>query len=95
MKKFDYFEMPQFDNGQKAEHTVYSDRLVQWDYKKHNDLCQKHFGNQGQYWSGRDSSKIEAFLSEYIGKDIILCRIEELENASNGYPYWRFDYKSR
>ena len=34
-----------FDNGKKAESTVYSDRLFQWDSKKYNKFCKKHFGN--------------------------------------------------
>lgn len=74
--------------------TVYSDRLLQWDYEKHNSLCKKYFGNEGQYWSGRDPKTIEKFLQDYLEKpNLVLCKIEQLENQSNGYPYWRFDYK--
>jgi hypothetical protein len=86
--------MPQFDNGEKSTNTVYSDRLWGWDPKKHDELCMIHFGNKGQHWGGREPEKIEAFLREYEGNPhIVLCRVEQLENKSNGYPYWRFDYK--
>jgi hypothetical protein len=83
----------QFDNGIKASETVYSDRLYSWNPKKHDELCKKHFGNQGQSWSNREPGKIQDFLSDYEGKNVILCRIEYLDNISNGNPYWRFDYK--
>jgi hypothetical protein len=88
------YNVPQFDNGQKSTDTVYSDRLMQWDFAKHDELCQKHFGNKGQIWSSREPEKIEAFLRDYTGnQNIVLCRVEELENKHNGYPYWRFDFK--
>lgn len=90
-----YFNSPViFQNKETATDTVYSDRLYQWDYKKHNELCQKHFGNEGQSWSSRKPKLIEAFLTDYIGKKIVLCRIEQHENQSTGYPVWRFDYKA-
>lgn len=85
---------PKFNNGEVATDTVYSDRLYQWDYKKHNDLCQKHFGNQGQYWGSRRPEQIEAFLRDYIDdQTIVLCRIEKHENRATDYPVWRFDFK--
>lgn len=88
------FNVSDFDNGQTPTDTVYSDRLYQWDSDKHDKLCIKYFGNTWQYWGGRTVYDIELFLREYTGhKSLILCKVEELENQSNGYPYWRFDYK--
>ena len=82
-----------FDNGQKATDTVYSDRLYQWDSKKHDELCTKHFGNTGQYWDNRKPEEIEAFLRDYCNEPkIVLCRIEQHENRATGYPLWRIDY---
>lgn len=73
------------------QHSVYSDRLRQWDWDKHNELCKKHFGNEGQYWDGRSDEKIEAFLRDYYGKEELqLVGIMTGCNASNGYPYWVF-----
>lgn len=81
------------DPNLTATNTVYSDRLHQWDYKKHNDLCEKHFGNQGQYWDRRAPKAIEAFLRDYNDNPTLeLVRIVEYCNASNGYPCWRLDY---
>jgi hypothetical protein len=85
--------LPQFDNGVRSTETAYSDRLYRENPKKHDELCQKYFGNQGQYWANRKPEKIQDFLSEFIGKSIFLCRVEDLENQSSGYPYWRFDFK--
>lgn len=73
------------------EDAVYSDRLWQWDPKKHDSLCQEHFGNQGQYWDGRSPEKIEAFLRDYNNNPkLTLVGIMTGANASSGFPYWVF-----
>lgn len=73
--------------------TAYSDRLWQEDHKKHDELCMKHFGDKSQHWASRDVEKIQAFLSDFIGKPVELLRIMQCCNQSSGYPYWRLDYK--
>ena len=93
MERFTFYSPTQYDSGETGTDTIYSDRLYQWDSSKYNQLCKKHFGNEGQSFFGRETSKIQDFLSEYLGKNIEICRIEQLENQSNGYPYWRFDFK--
>jgi hypothetical protein len=75
-------------------HAVYSDRLFQWDSKKHDSLCLKHFGNIGQMWTSRAPAAMEAFLRDYFGKeDLELQLVMEGCNPSNGYPYWVFYYR--
>lgn len=37
---------------------------------------------------------IERFLIEYLGKELILVRVQKYINKSNGFPYWRFDYST-
>ena len=70
---------------------VYSDRLLQWSYNKHNELCKKHFGNEGQLWDGREFDKIQEFLREYLDKpNLELVGIMKGCNVSSGYPYWIF-----
>lgn len=77
----------------EANNTVYTDRLYQWDHVKHDTLCQKHFGNRGQYWGSRTPTQIEAFLRDYLGHPTLaLCRITEHCHQATGYPLWRFDY---
>jgi hypothetical protein len=95
MMNYEFFCSPLlFDNGQEATDTIYSDRLYMWDSQKHDQLCEKHFGNKGQYWSNRKPESVEAFLRDYLGEDgLILCRIEQQKNVSTGYPVWRFDFK--
>lgn len=78
----------------EATDSIYTDRLLQWDWEKHNKLCRKHFGNEGQYWSQRDPKKIEAFLCDWTGKRIVLVANIQCVNVSNGYPLWRLDFYS-
>lgn len=76
----------------KPNNTYYTDHLYSWDYKKHNELCKKHFGDEGQRWNRRNPLKIQEFLREYTGnQELILCRVIEYCNVSNGYPLWRLD----
>jgi len=72
---------------------VYSDRLMQWDYKKFNKCCNEIWDNEGQYFSNRNPKDIEKFLSLYWDKEIVLTAIEECCNVSNGYPIWIFYYE--
>ena len=68
----------------KANSSVYSDRLCQWDMKKHNQLCLKHFGDEAQYWANRNPKLIEAFLQDWNDdKNIKLVRIIEYCNMSS------------
>lgn len=77
----------------KASGTIYSDRLLQWDSEKHDDLCIKHFGNKRQYWSDRLPQFVEAFLRDWCDyPELKLARIVEYCNTANGHPFWRFDY---
>ena len=77
---------------QEATSTIYTDRLLLWDWDKHNRLCRKHFGDEGQRWQNRPTDKIEAFLSDWTGKNIMLIANIQYVNVSNGYPCWRFDF---
>lgn len=78
---------------EEADDTVYSDRLLHWNYTKCRSLMNKHFKGDGDYYYNRSPEQIEAFLSEYMDKDIKLVRVMEYCNQSSGYPVWRFDYK--
>jgi hypothetical protein len=80
----------------QANSTVYSDRLYQWDYEKHNTLLRKHFGNESQYWDNRNPLKIQDFMRDWNeDQDLQLITIIEYCNVSTGYPCWRFDYYSK
>jgi len=74
---------------ENATGSLYTDRLLQWDWDKHNRLCEKHFGNQGQYWDNRDPEKIEAFLRDWTGhEELKLIQVRQYCNQSSGYPTW-------
>ena len=90
---YDGFVLWRGGKNEDANNTVYTDRLYQWDYKKYNELCLKHFGNEGQYWDNRNHKLIELFLQDYLDNDKLkLVFIMEYCNVSSGYPVWRFDF---
>lgn len=73
---------------------IYSDRLLQWDFDKHDELCMKHWGNRAQIWRGRSPESIQAFIADWIENPTVkITQIMTGENASNGYPWWSFSYE--
>ena len=81
------------DFGIQPKHSVYSDRLFQWDSQKYNQCCREVWKNEAQSFYDRDASDIEKFLQLYLGdSNVRLCRVLQDENRATGYPYWRFDY---
>ncbi len=75
--------------------SIYSDRLLQWDFDKHDRLCMKHFGNKGQLWSDRDPEKIEAFLRDWCeDPELKLHYIMRCCNQATGFPIWCFVFHS-
>lgn len=92
---YDGFVQYRGGKNEEANDTIYSDRLLMWDFNKHDELCKKHFDNTSQYWSQRDHGSVEAFLRDWTdNQDLKLILIMEYCNVSNGYPCWRFDFKS-
>ncbi len=93
---YDGFVVWRSDKKAKCTGTIYSDRLLQWDFDKHDRLCQKHFGNRGQYWRDRAPKLIEAFLRDWTGNpNLRLILVMEYCNQASGYPCWRFDYADK
>jgi hypothetical protein len=91
---YNYDPIPVFQTAGDADGRVYSDRLFQWNHTKHDELCQKHFGNIHQYWDKRSPADIQAFLRDYLDlPNLKLLYIEEQCNQATGFPLWRFDYK--
>ena len=79
----------------KVDRGVYSDRLYQWDYKKHDKVSQKVFGNISQTWSDRSPKQIQEFLRFYFEDETIqLALVVEYCSQSSGYPCWYFGYAS-
>ena len=90
---YDGFVQERVHPNEKANGTVYSDRLTQWDYAKCRRLQKKHFGKETDYWNNIPASKIEAFLREYWDLDeLVVVLVMEYCNMSSGYPLWRVDY---
>lgn len=82
------------DEHAESSGSVYTDRLLQWDFDKHDELCKKHFGNKGQYWNDRDPKLIEAFMRDWTdNQNLTLVFVTEFCNQSNGYPCWLLGYK--
>ena len=91
---YDPYVQWESDDNKEWDSSVYSDRLMQWDFNKFNTCCQQVFGDEGQYFSNREPKKIEQFLSLYFEYPIKLIIIQEGCNVSNGYPYWIFHFKN-
>lgn len=92
---YSYDAYVQWRGGANDEITssVYSDRMIQWDYQKFTKLREKHFGNGGQYFGGRNPAKIESFLRDYFDQpQLRLVVIQQCCNVSSGYPIWIFQY---
>lgn len=81
------------DGSVEAEHSVYSDRMMQWDSKKYQRIAEKLFKKLGGNF--RDNPNlVQRFLQEYNDDPTItLVAIIEYCNVSNGYPVWRLDYR--
>lgn len=74
------------------DRTIYTDRLYQWDHEKHDRLCKKHFGDTGQVWRYRDPEAIEAFLCDWLDKEVEIVTIEPQIHQARGYKLCRIDY---
>lgn len=91
---YNYSPILQWQGKETPNASVYTDRLYTWDHELHDSLCQKHFGDKGQYWSDRSPEKIQDFLRERFDlPNLILCSVEEHCNASSGFPVWHLSYK--
>lgn len=90
---YDTFIMAGEANIEPTDSACYSDRLMQWDFKLHDKCLTEVFGDTGQFWSQRGFEDTEKFLQLYFkNTSIKLIRILQGCNASNGYPFWVFEY---
>ena len=95
---YDGFVQERVHANEKATATVYTDRLLQWDFKKTRAMLKKHFwngttGSDGDWWNNRSAAKIQEFLRERLGMpNLEVVLVMEYCNVSNGYPLWRIDY---
>lgn len=95
---YDGFVQERCGENSEANSTVYTDRLLQWDYKLTRQLIQKHFADTGidvggDYWGARSAKAIEGFLRERLGHpELRVILVMEYCNVSSGYPVWRIDY---
>lgn len=95
---YDGFVQERCGKNSEANGTVYTDRLLQWDYELTRKLLKKHFKDTGidvggDYWSARPAKAIEGFLRERLNQpELRVILVMEYCNQSNGYPVWRIDY---
>ena len=91
---YNYDPVMVWNRGEVSESSVYTDRLFMWDHEKHDRLCKKHFGDEGQFWNTRTPEQIEGFLQDYLGAPgLVLCEIQEQCKASTGCPTWYLGYR--
>lgn len=73
--------------------SAYTDRLLSWDYDKHNACTMEVWGNQAQYWDDRKPADIERFITAYYGRPCRLLGKVRYTNQSSGFPVWRLDWQ--
>ena len=78
----------------QADPVVFTDRLSKLYEEKYDKLFKRYLGD-GQYYSTKNPISIEKFLSNLLGKRLMLTGIEEECNASTGYPYWLLYYREK
>ena len=93
----DYIDRKAYINCQLegiAIHTVYSDRLYQWDSIKFDMASRKTWNDVGQIFSkkSQEPDKISQFLSLYFEKDCKILAVVTTENRATGYPVSCFLY---
>jgi hypothetical protein len=91
---YDSFIQERVLPNSEVKGSVYSDRLLDWDYNLTRSLMKKHFGNDGDYWTNRSAADIQNFLRERLNKpDLEVCYVMECCNQATGYPLWFIAYK--
>lgn len=89
------FERRDVPEGVKIE-SPYTDRMRRWEPELFRTLQKKHFDNEGDYWDNRSPQDIEAFLRDYYSSpELVLTKVIEHCNVSNGYPVWQLFYYGR
>jgi hypothetical protein len=93
---YDGFVQERVHLNKKATGTVYTDRLLQWDYQLTRELIAKHFNDGGgDWWNNRSAAQIQEFLRERLEKpNLEVVLVMEYCNQSTGYPVWRIDYSA-
>lgn len=93
---YSYDPICQFlDSKVKAEHTVYSDRMQQWDWKKYEECAMKVRSKYPTGDFGTRQRRVELLLRLYCDDPSIkLACIVEYCNPSSGYTVFRYDYSS-
>ena len=70
--------------------SLYTDRLLQWDYQKTERLLKKHMPEKR--WDNAGHKQIEAFLCDWTEKKVVFIANIQYVNLASGYPLWRLDY---
>ena len=84
-----------YNESVTPNHTVYSDRFHLWGEEKYSQACMKAFGESSSHFNNREPEEVEAFLKHYYqDENLVLTRIVEWCNKSNGYPYYCFYFFS-
>lgn len=76
--------------GIKGLSYVYSDRLEQWDNQKADRAWQAAIDSGATL---KSADFIQAYLSAYYDRLLIVDHILSGVNVSNGYPYWVAGYR--
>ena len=98
---YDGFVQERCGPNSEVTGTVYTDRLLQWDYVLTRKLLVKHFKDTGideggDYWGCRSAEAIQGFLRERLNMPTLrVILVMEYCNLSSGFPVWRIDYAAK
>ncbi len=85
-------DFPQFQYEGDTVHSMYSDRMVEWDPAKYETLRRKHIGDTRQDWlANLDPYRIKLFLEDFLAEPIDGFRSIRFTHLGNGYPLWAFE----
>jgi hypothetical protein len=92
---YSYDPIVLLDSGTEGDGSAYSDRMVGWDYNKFYACMGKINDGKGEMcfrWGSREL--VTAFMRDYNDDPgLIVTRVVEMCNVSNGYPVWLVVYK--
>lgn len=88
----EYYRHPRSAFGREVDgiEYAYSDRLLEWDYSKHQ-AAWEHAKNNGL--TTQTCAFFEAYLSTYFDRPVEILHILAGWNWGNGYPYQVFGYR--
>lgn len=86
---YDTFIVWRTGPNSELTHSVYTDRMQQWEPEKF-ELLRKKYNKQ---FPAMTPAELTNYMCEYIGKQVEVIYLAECCNHANGFPLWLIGYK--